>query len=184
MTQYPAGATALTKTASALGLASLLVLAACGEPVDEKALNNRPAEPPPPAAAPGAAGAPVAAQSPLEICLNNANGTTVGINACYGEEQKQRETALAQYVAAVDKALKDEPGAAEAFDKTQTAWLALRQSYCDAIYEHWKDGTIRTTKALACQIDLTAQRTHQIWKDYLTFADSTPPVLPEPPAAE
>ena len=33
---------------------------------------------------------------------------------------------------------------------------------------------------LGCMIEATRARTHDIWTDYLTYVDRTPPVLPEP----
>ena len=181
MTQYPAGATALTKTTNSVGLAALLFLAACGEPVDD---NNRPAEPPPPAAVPNAASAPVTAQSPLKICLSRSGSTTTEVNACFTDEAQQRDRSLDQYRAAALKAMGDAGEDPTAFVKGQAAWAAYRDAHCDAVAEHWKDGAIRTQKELACHIDLSAQRAHQIWKDYLTFANSTPPILPKPPEAD
>jgi hypothetical protein len=34
---------------------------------------------------------------------------------------------------------------------------------------------------LSCQIKLTQLHTHTIWLEWLTYMDSTPPILPEPP---
>ena len=40
--------------------------------------------------------------------------------------------------------------------------------------------TIRNAMSLTCRIRLVDQRTHTIWQNWLTFMDSTPPILPEP----
>jgi len=162
-----------------IGLAALLSLAGCGEAVDQKALDARPAETPPPAAAPTAAAEPVTAQSPLDICLRAATNTPAS-DACFSEEDKQRTQALNQYTEAAVKQLADDKEALDAFQKTQSTWQGYRDAYCNAVYTYWRDGTIRSAKAMECRIDLTATRTHQIWKDYLTHPDGTPPVLPEP----
>ena len=42
-------------------------------------------------------------------------------------------------------------------------------------------GTIRGLKFLKCQIILTQEHAHTIWREYLRYEDSTPPILPEPP---
>lgn len=169
----------MNRLASPATLASLLFLAGCGEPVDQKTLDARPVETPPPAAAPAAATEPVTAQSPLNICLKAATNTLAS-DACFAEEDKQRTQALTQYTETAVKQLADDKEALDAFQKSQTAWNGYRDAYCGAVYSHWRDGTIRGAKAMECRIDLTAARTHQIWKDYLTYADGTSPVLPEP----
>ena len=35
-----------------------------------------------------------------------------------------------------------------------------------------------------CLLEQTRRRTHDVWKAYLTFMDSTPPLLPEPKSDE
>ena len=55
-----------------------------------------------------------------------------------------------------------------------------RDAECGAVYDYWSGGTIRGTEQLACQIDLTRRHTHTIWRLWLTYMDSTPPLLPEP----
>ncbi len=69
------------------------------------------------------------------------------------------------------------------FDKAQTAWIAYRDAECGAIYDYWSSGTIRNTIALTCEIDLTRRHTHTVWSEWLTYMDSTPPILPEPSTA-
>ncbi len=32
----------------------------------------------------------------------------------------------------------------------------------------------------SCLLDMTKKRTHEIWETYLTYMDSTPPILKEP----
>jgi uncharacterized protein YecT (DUF1311 family) len=161
--------------------AALVALAGCGEPIDQKAISKTtPAAPPVPVPV---SGTPVSAKSPLEICLQNA-ASTPATDACFAGEMKVRNEALTQYVAAAIKRITDAQESSAEFEKGQTAWVTYREAHCGAVYEHWKDGTIRSAKAATCNVDLTAERTHQVWKDYLTFPDSTPPVLPEPAPAD
>ena len=50
----------------------------------------------------------------------------------------------------------------------------------DSVYTQWRDGAIRGIMAISCKTKLTKQRTHDLWENFLTYMDSTPPVLPEP----
>ena len=65
-------------------------------------------------------------------------------------------------------------------DASQRSWEAYADIRCDGVFDQWKGGTIRTIMTVGCRIEATRQRTHDIWADHLTYADSTPPVLPEP----
>lgn len=62
----------------------------------------------------------------------------------------------------------------------QRAWIAYRDAECGAVFTNGYPGTIARTMAADCSDRLTRTRTHAIWAHWLTFADSTPPVLPEP----
>ncbi|MEN3166795.1 lysozyme inhibitor LprI family protein [Gluconobacter sp. OJB] len=66
------------------------------------------------------------------------------------------------------------------FRQAQTEWKKFRKEECNAIYSAWSDGTIRGLMAVGCATRLTENRTYEIWYNWLTFPDSTPPVLPEP----
>ena len=39
---------------------------------------------------------------------------------------------------------------------------------------------VRWAAYLGCKIALTQARTHWLWRNWLTYMDSTPPILPEP----
>ncbi|GBR53634.1 lysozyme inhibitor LprI family protein [Gluconobacter sphaericus] len=67
------------------------------------------------------------------------------------------------------------------FHQAQAEWKQFRQEECNAVYSAWSDGTIRGTMELICATRLTEGRTYEIWYNWLTFPDSTPPLLPEPP---
>lgn len=134
-----------------------------------------------------AAASIAAAPPPAPKCPGD---TTLEINDCMSAELAKAETDLKRYVAAARKRLKsesaDSPDAAAALvdlDKIETAWAAYREAQCNAVYDYWKSGTIRTSMALTCEIDLTRQHTHAVWDAWLTYMDSTPPILPEPSTA-
>lgn len=59
------------------------------------------------------------------------------------------------------------------------AFKKYRESQCDATYNYW-DGHYKDFKYHECYIKITQNSTHEIWNDFLTYPDSTPPILPEP----
>lgn len=63
---------------------------------------------------------------------------------------------------------------------SQAAWTAYARIECEGVDDSFKDGSIRTAMFLGCMIKMTHERTRIIWRNHLTYADSTPPVLPEP----
>jgi uncharacterized protein YecT (DUF1311 family) len=116
---------------------------------------------------------------------------TLQINACFGERFKQADAELARYAAAARKRLRNEvskasPGddsaarALRGFDAAEKAWSVYRDAECAAVYDNWSTGTIRTVEDLGCRIDLTRLHTHTVWRNWLTYMDSTPPILQEP----
>ena len=66
----------------------------------------------------------------------------------------------------------------------QRAWINYRDAECGAVFTSWYPGSIARTMAADCSDRLTRARTHAIWAHWLTFADSTPPLLPEPPTED
>lgn len=106
--------------------------------------------------------------------------TTPEMNECMaalleGARQRQAtylEAALARNV--------ERPELVARIKASDTAFAAYADAECDAVYEDWKDGTIRGLMFLSCQIALVDARTRTIWQNWLTYLDSTPPVLPEP----
>lgn len=106
--------------------------------------------------------------------------TTVDMNDCYGEIYAR---ALAQKNRHLDAALKrheGQPAVTDLIRASDMTFEAYRKSECGAVWENWSDGSIRTIMSVACSIELTDRRTQTIWENWLTFMDSTPPVLPEP----
>jgi uncharacterized protein YecT (DUF1311 family) len=116
---------------------------------------------------------------------------TLQINACFSGRLQRADAELARYAAAARSRLTTSAATASAgdnssatalrgFEAAQKAWSAYRDAECGAVYDYWSTGTIRTVEDLACRIDLTRLRTHTVWRNWLTYMDSTPPVLPEP----
>lgn len=65
-------------------------------------------------------------------------------------------------------------------EESQRAWEGYVKSRCDGVFEATNGGTMGGLGYMGCMASTTRQRTHDIWDDYLTYWDSTPPVLPEP----
>ena len=63
----------------------------------------------------------------------------------------------------------------------QRAWIKYRDAECGAVFTYWYPGSIARTMAADCSDRLTRARTRSIWAHWLTYADSTPSILPEPP---
>jgi uncharacterized protein YecT (DUF1311 family) len=113
--------------------------------------------------------------------------TTLAVNSCLAGQRDAANAELDRYLAAARHRLAqdDDPAVPQkeltgGFDKAQADWLAYRKAACDTVYTFWQGGTIRTAQALQCAIDLTHARTRFIWQTFLTYPDSTPPILPEP----
>lgn len=136
----------------------------------------------------------VVANAPAEadqvVDCDNAM-TTYDMNVCTGRVLERENARMDEYLKvartraeAIDAGsgrFGDERSNSAAFLKaSQTAWEAYAAIACDGVYDQWKGGTIRTVQFLGCKIGLTRERTHFIWENYLTYMDSTPPVLPEP----
>ncbi len=107
--------------------------------------------------------------------------TTVDMARCLTAEVAAADKKLANYLATA-RARMDAQLLEEKVDlvAAQSAWLQYRDQQCGDVYQLWARGTIRYEKAARCQLDLTRERTHDVWSSYLTYVDSTPPVLPEP----
>lgn len=107
--------------------------------------------------------------------------TTYDMVQCGQRELAQQDELLQQYLAAARAHLdRGAPQAVAALDAAQAAWQEFREKQCQAVATRWQGGSISGPMTLECRIGLTRQRTHQLWADYLTYPDSTPPVLPEP----
>jgi uncharacterized protein YecT (DUF1311 family) len=117
-----------------------------------------------------------------------------GGEPCQGSTTREVERCLADgfaradaelnhyYAAAVARLTRD--GDATTLAKlraSERAWIAHRDAECDAVLDSWKGGTIRGAMTLGCRTRITEARTLEVWQNWLTYADGTPPVLPRPP---
>lgn len=121
--------------------------------------------------------------APADPCANAA--TTLDINACLAGQMTAVETDLNRYYRAAVKRLHAEKDEAETqalpeLIKAQRAWLAYRDAECGAVGAYWSGGTIRGSMVLTCRLSVTRLRIFSIWRDWLTYMDSTPPDLPRP----
>ena len=114
-----------------------------------------------------------------EIDCNNMI-STLDINYCAGVELSKAELEMTVYLAKSKERNSDDKELIAAIDKAQQAWSVYTEAHCGSIYTMWRDGSIRGVMSLNCKTKLTKQRTHEIWSNFLTYMDSTPPVLPEP----
>ncbi|MCF8792614.1 DUF1311 domain-containing protein [Xanthomonas campestris pv. campestris] len=82
--------------------------------------------------------------------------------------------------AAGTRALTDFGLSADAFDAAQAAWRTYSERQCGNVRVLWGTASVALAKAASCRVDLNDQRSHDLWKSYLTYADRTPSVMPEP----
>lgn len=108
--------------------------------------------------------------------------TTIEVNACRKQAFDRADAQLNRYYqAAVSYARQHEPATiAHQLVKSQRSWLAYRDAECGAVFDRWGGGTIRVSMDLDCRTRLTENRTLVLWNNWLTFVDSTPPILPRP----
>lgn len=122
----------------------------------------------------------ILAQTPPE-CVDPQS--TLDMNACVQAELDAETARMDRYLAA---ALDQAEGVADPrariayLHAAQRVWEAYAGIVCDDVLDQWRDGTIRTVMYLGCRSQMTRERTRVIWREHLTFADSTPPLLPEP----
>lgn len=117
--------------------------------------------------------------SAKELDCENAY-TTPDTNRCAAIELAAAEVQMEHYLDASLKRHQHDSESVNAIQTAQHVWQQYATNHCDAVYSVWRDGTIRSVMALVCKTELTQQRTHTLWKDFLTYIDSTPPILPEP----
>lgn len=107
---------------------------------------------------------------------------TPSINACASAEFATADAELNRYYQAAMRRLRSDGEAQTAEDlvKAQRAWIQYRDAECGAVYQNWIGGSIRTLMGITCRTRLTKLRTYVIWSHWLTYMDSTPPILPRP----
>ncbi|MEL7444885.1 MAG: DUF6265 family protein [Pseudomonadota bacterium] len=110
----------------------------------------------------------------------DCDGTTYAINQCLGELSDRAKLRQARYLEAAMGSSDNDSALADQIRQSDVAFNLYRDRECMAVYENWKDGSIRNAMTLRCLIRLTDQRTHDIWRNWLTYQDSSAPILPEP----
>lgn len=116
--------------------------------------------------------------------------TTLAMQECLGRQLLQADQELERYLERAQRRLsaeQDRPAgalsrAAAELAASQQSWQRSRDRYCQALWSFWSGGTIRGPMLLSCRIALARERQRRIWLDFLSFADGSPPLLPEPPA--
>ena len=103
-----------------------------------------------------------------------------GIERCFIEKGKTYEKRHAEYLAAAKERHKDDAEMLAVIDKGEEAFTQYSNAECSAIYASFGMGSIRNLEAILCSNKLLQRRTHTVWQHWLTFADSTQPLLPEP----
>ncbi len=112
------------------------------------------------------------------------NATTIELDACLAAEVAKATTVLDRYRAAARARITADtatsPSVLPAFDAADAQWRRFAEAKCRAVYTLWEGGSIRGAIAATCQIRLARLHTHELWGEWLTYMDTTPPILPEP----
>jgi uncharacterized protein YecT (DUF1311 family) len=127
----------------------------------------------------------------LVLCLNLATASardaicadskdTIEERNCMSAQVDKVEQKLVRYIDAAKERISEDKNIALSLDEAQKAWLSYRLVHCGDVYKYWFQGTYRYRASLQCMLDLTQERTHDIWSAYLTYTDSNDGVLPEP----
>lgn len=108
--------------------------------------------------------------------------STPQVEACLNSRLEESDAALDRYLAAARRRAGEEGGreTVQRLDQAQRLWVAFRDAECGAMSERWRAGTIKGSMGLDCRIRLARFRTYTVWRDWLTYPDSTPPALPRP----
>lgn len=106
--------------------------------------------------------------------------TTLALEECTRHEIATLESELESYLAAARQSLEGDEQSLAALSRAQQRWLDYRGEHCLAVRTLWVGGSIRGVMMNQCLLHQTRQRLWDIWDTYLTFMDSTPPLLPEP----
>lgn len=140
------------------------------------------------AGAAAAAAAASSASGPPFACVRD--GSTPEINACLAQDLAAEQARMDRYLTAAGDRARAIDELPRSFDgpssqrgylaASQAAWTAYARIVCEGVDDSFKDGSIHTAMFLRCMIRMTHERTRVIWRDHLTYWDSTPPVLPEP----
>ena len=65
-------------------------------------------------------------------------------------------------------------------ESSQQEWKKYQKSHCLAVNEKWGRGSMRFISHPTCLLYTTKARTYDIWREFLTYGDSTAPLFPKP----
>ena len=120
---------------------------------------------------------PAVAQNDLDC---ETASTTTDINHCLSLELDAAEAEMEKYLHKSQERYAGDRVVVDSIVAAQNAWLVYREAHCSSVFNVWRDGTIRTSMSIGCSLELTRQRTFDLWRSFLRNADSTAPLLPEP----
>ena len=108
--------------------------------------------------------------------------TTIEVNACATAEFEHADAVLNRYYAVALRQARTAGGeaAATGLQRAERSWLAYRNAECDAAATVYRGGTIAASVEITCRTRLTRLRTYGLWRDWLTYPDGTPSLLPRP----
>ncbi len=106
--------------------------------------------------------------------------STHDMEYCAAQKRGSASKTMRRYLIASYSQYNHDPDTVKAIKASQQAWEAYENSNCEAVYNSWNTGSFRGLMSINCSTRMAKQRTHELWLNYLTFMDSTPPVLPEP----
>jgi len=112
--------------------------------------------------------------------FSDCDGSTIEMNECVAAVLERSTARKNRYLAAAVARHNDQTELVAQIKASDAAFTRYADTECGAIYEAWKEGSIRTIMDLSCRIARTDERTRVIWRNWLTYMDSTPPDLPEP----
>jgi uncharacterized protein YecT (DUF1311 family) len=112
------------------------------------------------------------------VCHDSAD--TIKERDCMSTEVDKADKKLSEYIEAAKDRISEDSTVMLSLTETQKAWLSYRTAHCGDVYAYWSQGTYRYRASLQCMLDLTKERTHDIWSAYLTYVDSSAAILPEP----
>lgn len=112
--------------------------------------------------------------------LDCSDQTTRGYEECFANRGARIVERHQRYLAAAREQYADSADVLTEIEKSEAAFEAYSQAECGAVYATFGNGSIRNAEWILCTSDLRRRRTHTIWRNFLTYPDSTPPVLPEP----
>lgn len=119
-------------------------------------------------------------QRPLGSSPCPEAATTLDMNDCYSAILTAAEERRAQYLLAATERYSGNAELQQQIETANAAYSDYVDAECGAVYDYWRSGTIRGVMSLTCRINLVDRGTHNLWQHWLTYMDSSPPLLAEP----